>query len=340
MSVLVTGGTGYIGSHISVTLLKHGFDVVILDNLSNSSINTISRIEELSGRKLSFVRGDIRNNKDLSDVFNKHSIEHVIHLAGLKSVSESLKIPMDYYDVNLNGTLVLLKEIQKHEIKNIIFSSSATVYGKPESVPLTEKSPVGGTTNPYGTSKLLAEKLLEDFASVNKHTNVTLLRYFNPVGAHPTGLIGEKPNGVPNNLVPYLSMVASGKLECLSVFGSDYQTLDGTGVRDYIHVMDLAEGHLAAIINTNNRSNFKVYNLGTGRGYSVLELIKTFERVNGVKVNYALTNRRIGDVDECWSDPLLAFKELNWKATRDLDTMLRDAWNWENCNNVRSQQKI
>lgn len=329
MSVLVTGGTGYIGSHIAVTLLEYGFDVVIFDDLSNSSFNTIARIEELSGRKVSFIRGDIRSNKDVSHVFKNHSVEHVIHLAGLKSVSESLKKPIDYYDVNLNGTLVLLKEIQKHKIQNVIFSSSATVYGRPQSVPLTEKSPVGGTTNPYGTSKFLAEKLLEDFASVNKHINITLLRYFNPVGAHPTGLIGEKPSGVPNNLVPYLSKVASGKLECLSVFGSDYQTPDGTGIRDYIHVMDLAEGHLSAIINANIISNFNVYNLGTGRGYSVLELIKTFEKVNGVKVNYTLTSRRPGDVDECWSDSLLAFKELKWKATRDLDTMLRDAWNWE-----------
>lgn len=329
MTVLITGGAGYIGSHTAIRLLEYGMDVVILDDLSNSSLDTILYIEKISGEKVPFYKGDVRCGEVLKNIFKNHSIECVIHFAGLKSVSESIHNPAEYYDVNLNGTITLVKEMKRHNVLNLIFSSSATVYGKPDIVPLTEKSPIGGTTNPYGTSKLFAEKILQDFAFSHENFDVTLLRYFNPVGAHPSGLIGEKPNGTPNNLVPYLSRVASGKLECLSVFGGDYQTPDGTGIRDYIHVMDLADGHLAAIINNKKNKNFKVYNLGTGTGYSVLELIKTFERVNGIKVKYTITNRRPGDVGECWSDSTLAQNELNWKASRDLERMLIDAWKWE-----------
>lgn len=327
--ILVTGGAGYIGSHTVIELLKSGYDVVVLDNLTNSDSKVIEKIEFLSGKEIKFYQGDVRDKLLLSVIFKENVIHDVIHFAGLKSVSESIEKPIEYHDNNVTGTLSLVSAMIDANVKNLIFSSSATVYGEPENIPLTESSRVGGTTNPYGSSKYIAEIMLADIAKGNPGLHVTLLRYFNPVGAHPSGLIGESPKGIPNNLVPYLTRVADGKLPCLFVFGHDYPTIDGTGVRDFIHVMDLATGHLAAIENKITSTNFHVYNLGTGKGYSVLELIKTFEKVTGVSVNYKLSNRRIGDIAECWSDPTLAEKELKWKAIKTLDEMLVDGWNWE-----------
>lgn len=329
MAVLITGGAGYIGSHTVVRLLEYGLNVVVLDNLSNSSIETITSIEKITGKRVPFYQGDVCNSENIREVFINHTIEHVIHFAGLKSVCESIQKPIDYYHNNFTGTLNLVEVMLQAGVKNIIFSSSATVYGEPENIPLTESCAIGGTTNPYGSSKLFAERMLQDIARSNNSFNVTLLRYFNPVGAHPSGLIGEAPQGLPNNLVPYLTRVAYGELEVLSVFGSDYDTKDGTGVRDFIHVMDLADGHLAALKNTPRDSNFHVYNLGTGNGYSVLELIKTFEKVTKIRVNYKMCDRRPGDIAECWADPSLAEKELKWKAKRTLEEMMVDAWNWQ-----------
>jgi len=330
--ILVTGGAGYIGSHSIIELLHANYDVVILDNFSNSSSNVIQKIESLSGKSVKVYEGDVCDRSLLKKIFFDHSISDVIHFAGLKSVSESIQKPIEYYQHNVAGTLGLVDEMLENGVNNLIFSSSATVYGEPETIPLTESSKVGGTTNPYGTSKLIAEYILGDIAHANPDFNVTLLRYFNPVGAHPSGLLGESPKGIPNNLVPYLTMVADGQLEYLSVYGNDYPTVDGTGVRDFIHVMDLAAGHLAAINNRSKDSNFHIYNLGTGKGYSVLELINSFERVTGVTVNYRFCDRRSGDIAECWSNPALAEKELSWKAVRTLDDMLADVWNWQKMN--------
>lgn len=330
--ILVTGGAGYIGSHSIIELLSANYDVVILDDFSNSSCDVIQKIESLSGKRVKAYEGDVCDCSLLKTIFCENSISDVIHFAGLKSVSESISKPIDYYQNNVVGTLGLVKEMLENGVHNLIFSSSATVYGEPETIPLTESSKVGGTTNPYGTSKLISEYILKDIAHAHPDFNVTLLRYFNPVGAHPSGLLGESPKGIPNNLVPYLTMVADGQLDCLSVYGNDYPTEDGTGIRDFIHVMDLAAGHLAAINNRRKDSNFHVYNLGTGKGYSVLELIKSFERVTGVTVNYRICDRRNGDIAECWSNPALAENELNWKAVRTLDDMLVDVWNWQNKN--------
>ncbi|MBE0395243.1 UDP-glucose 4-epimerase GalE [Citrobacter amalonaticus] len=327
--VLITGGAGYIGSHTAIELLCADYELIILDNLSNSSFDMIDKIKNISGRDFLFYEGDINDKELLDRIFSENIVTDVIHFAGLKSVSDSIRKPLEYYSNNVTGTLNLVESMLNAGVHNIIFSSSATVYGEPEKIPLTENCAVGGTTNPYGTSKFFAERILQDVAYSNVNFNVTLLRYFNPVGAHPSGLIGEEPQGTPNNLVPYLTRVACGELEILSVFGNDYSTKDGTGVRDFIHVMDLAEGHLAALKNTPKDSNLHIYNLGTGNGYSVLDLIKTFEKVTNINVNYKICNRRPGDIAECWSDPKLAETELKWKAKRNLEQMMADSWNWQ-----------
>lgn len=329
MAILVTGGAGYIGSHTAIELLCAGYEIVIVDNLSNSSSDIINKIKELSKSVFSFYEGDINDKSLLLRIFTEHKITDVIHFAGLKSVNESIGKPIDYYYNNFVGTLNLIESMISVGVNNIIFSSSATVYGEPEKIPLSESCTTGITTNPYGNSKFFVEQMLQDISRSNNSFNVTLLRYFNPVGAHPSGLIGEAPKGIPNNLVPYLTLVARGELETLSVFGYDYPTKDGTGVRDFIHVMDLASGHIAALRNTPKDSNFHVYNLGTGKGYSVLELIKTFEKVTNVSVNYKMCSRRHGDIAECWADSSLAEKELKWRAGRTLEEMLVDAWNWQ-----------
>ncbi|MDQ9283541.1 UDP-glucose 4-epimerase GalE [Escherichia marmotae] len=329
MAILVTGGTGYIGSHTVTELLKEGYEVIVIDNLINSAYDVVDKIKKLSKRDFIFYKGDINDENLLLEVFSENNITDVIHFAGLKSVGESFSKPVEYYNTNVTGTLKLVNAMLLAGVQHIIFSSSATVYGKPEKIPLTENCSVGETTNPYGTSKFVAERILQDIANAHKKFNVTLLRYFNPVGAHPSGLIGEQPQGIPNNLVPFLTMVASGRLDILSVFGNDYPTKDGSGVRDYIHVMDLAEGHIAALKHNTTHSNFRIYNLGTGQGYSVLELIKIFEEVTGVAVKYNIVDRRPGDIAECWADPSLAEEELRWKAHRTIEQMMVDAWNWQ-----------
>lgn len=332
MAILVTGGVGYIGSHTVLTLLENSEKVIILDNLSNSSLESLNRIKSITGIEPVFYQGDILDSTLLQKIFSKHGITDVIHFAGLKSVGESVSQPLKYYEVNILGSLCLLGEMLKAGVKNFIFSSSATVYGEPETIPLTESCRTGGTTNPYGTSKLMVEKILIDLAIAHPSFNITILRYFNPVGAHPSGLIGEDPNGIPNNLMPYICQVAIGKRERLSIYGNDYQTKDGTGVRDFIHVMDLAEGHVAALKRRNDASNLNIYNLGTGKGYSVLELLDAFKRVTTLSVPYVFASRRQGDIAECWSDPSKARDELGWTAQRDLEDMVRDAWNWQQKN--------
>lgn len=332
MAILVTGGAGYIGSHTVLALLERGDDVVVLDNLSNSSRESLSRVEALTGKTLTLYIDDVLNRNALKYIFAQHKITDVIHFAGLKSVGESVQKPIEYYKNNVTGTLVLLDEMISAGINSLIFSSSATVYGNPEVVPIHEGCKVGGTTNPYGTSKLVVEQMLKDLVFANPDFRITCLRYFNPVGAHPSGMIGENPNGIPCNLLPYITQVAIGKLEYLSVYGGDYSTKDGTGIRDYIHVMDLARGHLAALEHQYDGASFKVFNLGTGVGYSVLDLIQSFEQVSGTKINYKVVERRPGDIAECWSDSTLAEKKLGWKATHKLNEMMRDSWNWQQKN--------
>lgn len=332
MAILVTGGAGYIGSHTVLALLERGDDVIVIDNLSNSSKESLDRVAELAGKKPTLYVADILDKNVLKEIFSTHSITDVIHFAGLKSVGESVKKPLEYYENNVVGSMVLLNEMLLAGVNSLIFSSSATVYGNPERVPLSEECQTGGTTNPYGTSKLMVEQILRDFSHAQPDFRITCLRYFNPVGAHPSGRIGEDPNGIPNNLVPYISQVAIGKLNCLSVFGDDYSTPDGTGVRDYIHVLDLASGHLAALDNKSQGSAFKAINLGTGVGYSVIDLIKAFEKAAETTINYQIVERRAGDVAECWSDSSLAKKELGWQATHTLDEMMRDTWNWQKNN--------
>lgn len=332
MTVLVTGGTGYIGSHAIVELQNAGHQVLALDNLCNSSRESLLRVEQITGKPVPFVQGDIRDASLLSRVFRDYSITAVMHFAGLKAVGESVARPLEYYDVNVNGTLMLAKAMNEAGVFNLVFSSSATVYGSPESMPINEQCAVGGTTNPYGTSKLMVEKMLQDVAASDERWSIALLRYFNPVGAHESGLIGEDPSGVPNNLLPYVTQVAVGQRERLSVFGGDYPTEDGTGVRDYIHVVDLAAGHLRAIEYIAARKGVSIFNLGTGRGYSVLEIVAAFERVTGRKVPYAIMPRRAGDIAECWSDPARAKHELGWVARRSLEQMLADAWRWQSQN--------
>jgi len=330
--VLVTGGAGFIGSHTIVELLNAGHEVVLLDNLSNSSALSLDRVETITGQHPAFVEGDVRDTDLLDKIFTSHSIDAVIHFAGLKAVGESVDKPLEYYDNNVNGSLKLFNSMRKHDVKTIIFSSSATVYGDPVELPLKESMPTGVPTNPYGMSKLMIENILGDLFTSDPSWRIARLRYFNPVGAHDSGLIGEDPTGIPNNLMPYITQTALGKLPELSVFGGDYPTPDGSGVRDYIHVVDLAKGHLAALEKCQKDSGMYTVNLGTGQGYSVLEMISTFERVNEVKVPYKITGRRVGDVAACYADTTLAKQSLNWTAERGLDEMCRDSWNWQNKN--------
>ena len=332
MTVLVTGGAGYIGSHTVVQLLNSGHEVVILDNLCNSSAKVLSRLEQICGQAATFYQGDIRDRALLQHIFQKHSIKAVMHFAGLKSVGESVSNPVQYYDNNVCGSLILAEEMGEAGIFNIVFSSSATVYGDPPTVPITENMPVGGTTNPYGTSKYMTERMLSDIQLADPRWSVVLLRYFNPVGAHQSGLIGENPNGIPNNLLPYVCQVATGKLAELSVFGSDYPTADGTGVRDYIHVVDLANGHLKAMDAKQNQPGVHIYNLGTGNGYSVLDIVKAFEAASGVSIPYRLAPRRSGDIATCYADPAKTAAEIGWCAEHNLFDMMQDAWRWQSQN--------
>ncbi|NJQ19139.1 UDP-glucose 4-epimerase GalE [Pantoea sp. LS15] len=329
MSILITGGAGYIGSHTLIDLLLNDYDLVVIDNLSNSSFESIKRVEVLSGKKIDFYDMDLRDKSQLESLFKRYNFECVIHFAGLKSVGESVVEPLKYYDNNLTGSLNLLSVMKENGVKKIIFSSSATVYGFPEQIPLVEGCRTGGTTNPYGTSKLFLEQILKDVASSDRDWNIISLRYFNPVGAHPSGLIGEDPSGIPNNLVPYITKVAIGKLEKLSIYGNDYPTKDGTGVRDFIHVQDLASGHTAALKKIDVLAGYHVFNLGTGKPHSVLELISCFKKVTHKDISFVFVPRRPGDVGECWSSPELANEVLEWKAKYSLEEMLRDSWNWQ-----------
>lgn len=329
MTILVTGGTGYIGSHTVLELLNTDEDVVIVDNLCNSSKESLARVERLTGKKCQFYKGDILDKAFLDSVFEKHNIDSVIHFAGLKSVGESVAKPISYYQNNVQGTLTLLDAMKKADVFRLVFSSSATVYGDPSSLPITEKSPVGGTTNPYGTSKLMVEMVLQDVAKSDPRWSFAILRYFNPVGAHISGEIGEDPNGIPNNLLPYIAQVGVGKLKALAVFGDDYDTKDGTGVRDYIHVVDLALGHLKALSKIAQSEGVHIYNLGTGIGYSVLEMVKAFEDASDRTIAYNISPRREGDIAACYADPKKAMDELGWKAERGLNDMMQDTWRWQ-----------
>ncbi|HEZ7174912.1 TPA: UDP-glucose 4-epimerase GalE [Neisseria meningitidis] len=328
MKVLVTGGTGFIGSHTAISLIKAGYDVVILDNLCNSSINILPRLKEITGKDITFYQGDIRDRALLQKIFAEHKIETVMHFAGLKAVGESNVLPMKYYDYNVSGSLILAEEMAKAGVFSIVFSSSATVYGDPARTPITEDMPVGGTTNPYGTSKYMVERILSDIQKSDSRWSVILLRYFNPVGAHESGLIGEQPNGIPNNLLPYICQVASGRLPQLSVFGGDYPTPDGTGMRDYIHVMDLADGHLKAMQAKAKESGVHIYNLGTGNGYSVLDMVKAFEAASGLDIPYQIKPRRDGDIAVCFADPAFTESQIGWKAQFGLSQMMEDSWRW------------
>lgn len=330
-NVLVTGGCGYIGSHTVVELINAGYRVVIVDNLSNSKIGVLDRIQTIMGTKPEFYRVDVRDKVALSQIFEKEHFTDVIHFAGLKAVGESVKIPLAYYDNNLNSTLVLVDCMKKYGVKNLVFSSSATVYGNPASVPIFENFPLSAT-NPYGQTKLMIEQILKDYYRSDNSFNIALLRYFNPVGAHESGLIGEDPNGIPNNLVPYITQVAVGKLEKINVFGNDYPTKDGTGVRDYIHVVDLAKGHLAALKKLDTDCGLVIYNLGTGHGYSVLEMIEMFSDVVGKPLKYEIVGRRAGDIAECFADCSLAKRELGWECKFDLRRMAEDSWRWQSKN--------
>ena len=331
MKVLVTGGAGYIGSHTVVELLNAGYEVVVIDNLDNASKESLKRVEQITGKKVAFYEKDVRDRAALKTIFKKHKIEWVIHFAGLKAVGESVKKPVEYYDNNLISTLTLLEVMKEFSVKKFVFSSSATVYGDPEALPLTEESKTGGTTNPYGTSKLMQELILKDLYVSDNEWTIALLRYFNPVGAHESGLIGEDPKGIPNNLMPYVAQVASGKLQKIGVFGNDYPTPDGTGVRDYIHVVDLARGHVAAIEGIKE-AGVHIYNLGTGNGYSVLDMIHAFSKACGKELPYEIKARRAGDIAACYASSAKAERELGWKAEYDLEKMCLDQWNWQKNN--------
>lgn len=331
MPILITGGTGYIGSHTCVELLNEGYDVIVIDNFSNSKPEVLRRVQEITGRSFKFYEVDILNKERLEKVFVENNIKAVIHFAGLKAVGESVEVPLRYYHNNIIGTLMLVEVMQKHDVKKMVFSSSATVYGMNNISPLIEDLPLS-TTNPYGSTKLMIERILRDVFISDPSWSISLLRYFNPIGAHESGKIGEDPNGTPNNLMPYITQVAVGKRERLSVFGGDYDTHDGTGVRDYIHVVDLAKGHLKSLEKVMKSIGIEAYNLGTGIGYSVLDVVKSFEKATGRKVPYILTNRRSGDIAICYADPTKAYKELGWKATKDLEDMCRDAWRWQRNN--------
>ena len=332
MTVLVTGGAGYIGSHTCVELLNLGYDVVVIDNLVNSSEKSIERVHDITGRDLCFYQEDVRNRAVLDKIFEKHDINCVIHFAGLKAVGESVQMPLEYYDNNLFSTVTLCEAMRDHGVGNIVFSSSATVYSGDNEMPLKEVSKTGMCTNPYGWTKYMCEQILRDTAKANDNWSVTLLRYFNPIGAHPSGLIGEDPRGIPNNLMPYISQVAVGRRDHLNVFGNDYDTHDGTGVRDYIHVCDLASGHVAAIDYMQNHKGENVFNLGTGTGYSVLDMVNAFERVTGRPVPYEIVDRRPGDLATVYASPDRSAEVLGWKAKYNLDDMCRDAWNWQSKN--------
>jgi UDP-glucose 4-epimerase len=331
MKILVTGGAGYIGSHTCLELLKAGYEVVVVDNLSNSKIESLRRVEELTGKAISFYEVNLLDEQKLDEVFRKHVVDSVIHFAGLKAVGESVSKPLQYYNNNITGTITLCRIMAANNVKNIVFSSSATVYGDPATVPITEDFPLS-STNPYGNSKLFIEHILKDLHTSDKSWNVVLLRYFNPVGAHKSGRIGEDPNDVPNNLMPFVAQVAVGKRAELPVFGSDYPTSDGTGVRDYIHVVDLALGHIKALNKFTENPGVLIYNLGTGTGYSVLDMVKAFEKASGRKVPYKIVDRRPGDIAICYADPTKAKQDLGWQAERGIDEMCEDAWRWQSDN--------
>jgi len=332
MNVLVTGGAGYIGSHTCVELLESGYGVVVVDNLCNSNPESLNRVQELTGKTLKFYEGDVRNEALLERIFRENEIGCVIHFAGLKAVGESVAMPWEYYDNNLNSTLVLTKVMKKVGMKNLIFSSSATVYTGDNEMPLKEDSRTGSCTNPYGWTKYMTEQILSGLSYAEPDWSIVLLRYFNPIGAHESGRIGEDPRGIPNNLMPYITQVAVGRREKLSVFGNDYDTPDGTGVRDYIHVADLARGHVAAVKYAAEHKGCDVFNLGTGTGYSVLDMVNAFQKVNGVSVPYEFTARRPGDLGTCYADPAKSAEKLGWKAEKNLEDMCRDAWNWQKNN--------
>tara|TARA_R110001583_G_scaffold2382_3_gene17310 strand:- start:206 stop:1222 length:1017 start_codon:yes stop_codon:yes gene_type:complete len=332
MTILVTGGAGYIGSHTVVELLEKGQQVIIVDNLCNSSAESLVRVQKITGKVPVFYQGDILDKAFLDNIFKKHNIDSVIHFAGLKAVGESVAKPISYYQTNVQGTLTLLDAMKDAGVFKLVFSSSATVYGDPATLPIDESFTVGGTTNPYGTSKLMVEMVLADVAKSDPRWAFVILRYFNPVGAHLSGLIGEDPNGIPNNLLPYISQVGVGKLKALAVFGDDYDTPDGTGVRDYIHVVDLALGHLQALKRVQDETGVFIYNLGTGNGYSVLDMIKAFEVASGKQIPYNVSPRREGDIAACYAAPEKAFTELGWKAERGLDAMMQDTWRWQSNN--------
>ena len=338
MAVLVTGGAGYIGSHTVVELQNAGYDVVVLDNLSNASEKALDRVSKITGKPVKFYQADILDRDALNDIFDKETIESCIHFAGLKAVGESVVKPWEYYENNIAGTLTLVDVMRKNNVKNIIFSSSATVYGDPAQIPITEECPKGQCTNPYGWTKSMLEQVLTDIQKADPEWNVMLLRYFNPIGAHKSGTIGENPNGIPNNLMPYITQVAVGKLKELGVFGNDYDTPDGTGVRDYIHVVDLAKGHVKALKKIEENPGLAIYNLGTGKGYSVLDIVKNFEAATGVKIPYVIKPRRAGDIATCYCDASKAEKELGWKAENGIREMCEDSWKWQS-NNPQGYEK-
>jgi UDP-glucose 4-epimerase len=331
MNILVTGGAGYIGSHVCIELIKSSYKVVVVDNLCNSLLESLKRIEKLSDSNIPFHKVDVRDKQALTRVFDQYSIDGVIHFAGLKAVGESVEKPIEYYDTNVGGTFILTEVMRNFDCKTFVFSSSATVYGNPHTVPIKEGFPTS-VTNPYGRSKLMIEEFLQDVFVADDSWHIALLRYFNPVGAHKSGLIGEDPNGIPNNLMPYISQVAVGKLEKLSVFGGDYDTPDGTGVRDYIHVVDLAKGHVKALQALEEKPQVLTVNLGTGKGYSVLDMVKAFERASGKSVPYQIVDRRLGDIATCYADPAYAVEALDWKAKHGLDEMCEDTWRWQSQN--------
>lgn len=332
MAILVTGGAGYIGSHTVIELQNAGYDVVVMDNLSNSSEVALKRVQEITGKPLTFYKADILDREATEEIFSKEKIEAVIHFAGLKAVGESVQKPWEYYNNNITGTLILLDVMRKHNVKNIIFSSSATVYGEPEKVPVTEETPKGSCTNPYGWTKSMLEQILTDIQKADPSWNVILLRYFNPIGAHKSGKIGENPNGIPNNLMPYITQVAVGKLPKLGVFGNDYPTPDGTCIRDYIHVLDLATGHVKALERLKKNAGLDIYNLGTGIGYSVLDVIHNFEAATGITIPFEFKPRRAGDIPVNYSNADKAWKELGWKAQYGIKEMCEDSWRWQSSN--------